>query len=586
MTKDVDVEDFASSQSILLGTLISESVYSVPSLQRNYSWSTEEADDLWTDIAQHISSKDDYYFLGNIIYFATPEGRVVVDGQQRLATTTILLCAARDAIRESVERGAIKPGTDVAVGGDEISLTDHISQITGAIKELGKRGKFRLSLKQKDEERLRWIQTDSERRGRQPHGRGKPKIYRVYNSYREASRDLVSRGQLDELCSITHDLLNGVVVTRTKVPNLLTAYTIFSTTNNRGKDLTLADIVRAELLHRWQNLGGTEEPADLISMLNQFDLLDYEELPQFMRRYWILRNGKKSTPASTSKEVMNAIQSIPTKKALRAFVSEMSESVEAYAEFLEIVSTSPESEIARRLSMFSISGFQQHIPAFVALIHRDEIEESTAEDLLSTIESIYLYHNILEDASPSAVEDMFAVLAHRVYKDGAEEGRQQLIESFEKLTGKLLEKPDWFVWEFSSAQLTDRAASFILRRIEKSRWTKELKFDLYRPRALNLEHILPQVPNPAEWPAEWKEDDQLNQFLSLPGNLTLLAQPLNGHLQNSGFAKKKREGYAKSNLKLTQELLGFKTWDEKTIRSRSRVLAKEAAALWSWDEVA
>jgi uncharacterized protein with ParB-like and HNH nuclease domain len=162
----MDVTDFASSQSIRLGQFIREARYSVPNLQRNFSWSTEEADRLWSDLSAHLKSGNDYYFLGNITFFGDDDGRIVVDGQQRLATTTILLCAARDALHEAFEKGTLARSQEVDLLGDEIELEDHFMEIVQAIREPGKKDRFHLSLKQKDRERLHWIQTPKSGRGK------------------------------------------------------------------------------------------------------------------------------------------------------------------------------------------------------------------------------------------------------------------------------------------------------------------------------------------------------------------------------------------------------------------------------------
>jgi hypothetical protein len=579
----MDVEDYASSQSVLLGTFISESRYSVPSLQRNYSWSTEEAGQLWSDLSLHLASGTGYYFLGNIIFFGRDAGRVVVDGQQRLATATLLLCAARDAIHGAFKDGVLAPSLEVDIHDDEITLEDHLAAITLAVKELGKKDRFRITLKQNDEERLRWIQTLEGKRPKQPHSRGRPKIYRVYSQFLTTAKALANKDDIGQLCALTDLLLNRVVITRTKVPDLLTAYTIFSTVNNRGKDLTLADIVRAEILHRWEKISHSAASTEIEQMLNQFDLLEYDDLPQFMRRYWILRTGEKTSTTETSKQIVDLIQSFTTKKSIKEFVAQMARMVEAYARYIEIQAGYPKGEAERRLAILGLSGFAQHIPAMMAVIDRGELESKSTEELLTTIEAVYLYQNVLLDSSPSDIEDMFAALAHRVYKDGAADGRKELAESFAKIVDKAKQLRGWFVREFAKSQLSDKSAAFVLRRIEKSRWNKELRFDLYRPKSLNLEHILPQSPDSKGWPAKWSDEEVLNPVLWLPGNLTLLAQPLNARLQNAGFGRKKKEGYAKSDVKLTRELLTFTSWDEQSIAKRGRALADEAANLWAWD---
>src|ERR1035441_8051531 len=69
----------------------------VPLNQREYSWELEHVRDLLTDIANSMQKGKDVYFLGTLVLTTTPQGFLeVADGQQRLATTTIMLSAIRD----------------------------------------------------------------------------------------------------------------------------------------------------------------------------------------------------------------------------------------------------------------------------------------------------------------------------------------------------------------------------------------------------------------------------------------------------------------------------------------------------------
>lgn len=89
-------------------------VISVPNYQRNYSWSSSEDDkdgckvcDLWNDLVEKFDDflkdadmEDGEYLLGPMVFVSKDKNIEIVDGQQRLATLTILFCAARDIILE------------------------------------------------------------------------------------------------------------------------------------------------------------------------------------------------------------------------------------------------------------------------------------------------------------------------------------------------------------------------------------------------------------------------------------------------------------------------------------------------------
>src|SRR5207247_405419 len=79
-----------------IGKLIKDGNLAVPPNQREYSWRAEHVTDLYQDLAKAIADEEPDYFLGSIVVAKTNGQMEVFDGQQRLATTVILLAAVRD----------------------------------------------------------------------------------------------------------------------------------------------------------------------------------------------------------------------------------------------------------------------------------------------------------------------------------------------------------------------------------------------------------------------------------------------------------------------------------------------------------
>ena len=80
--------------------LLKSSFYRIPRFQRPYSWDRENVSDFWTDA---LVSDDADYFIGSFVVFKEQSGDklLVVDGQQRLTTITLLLAALRDAFAQN-----------------------------------------------------------------------------------------------------------------------------------------------------------------------------------------------------------------------------------------------------------------------------------------------------------------------------------------------------------------------------------------------------------------------------------------------------------------------------------------------------
>src|SRR5262245_13129547 len=85
----------------------------VPFYQRSYAWKKQQVSELFSDIRRAIEEGKSYYFLGSIVGYSVPDSDLVeiVDGQQRLATTTILLAAIRDqllALKDETSAGTLE----------------------------------------------------------------------------------------------------------------------------------------------------------------------------------------------------------------------------------------------------------------------------------------------------------------------------------------------------------------------------------------------------------------------------------------------------------------------------------------------
>ena len=105
-------------QSIGIATLIQRESLKVLRHQREYSWEAEHVDDLFQDIGDAIADNSSIYFLGTVVLTSSKRGGLrVVDGQQRLATTSILVAAMRDfmssinddEMANSIEQDFLRP---------------------------------------------------------------------------------------------------------------------------------------------------------------------------------------------------------------------------------------------------------------------------------------------------------------------------------------------------------------------------------------------------------------------------------------------------------------------------------------------
>ena len=88
------------------GSLIRSGVkFIIPKYQRDYSWDVEQWDDLWQDIEAMLEEKSDHYMGYLVLQSSNGKDSLIIDGQQRFTTITIIILAAIKAIQKLIEKG-------------------------------------------------------------------------------------------------------------------------------------------------------------------------------------------------------------------------------------------------------------------------------------------------------------------------------------------------------------------------------------------------------------------------------------------------------------------------------------------------
>ncbi len=243
-----------------IGSLLSQNLLRVPPNQREYAWTDLEVEQLFTDIARAIGEDADY-FLGTIVTIPRPSGLLeVVDGQQRLATTAILL----SAIRLYMKR----------IGEDVLEEAISNSFLTGI--DRAKRARVpKVTLNSSDHELFRAIVThagegelpepslDSHRLLLAAYQQAQAHVERVVAPFNPHDHG-------DRLNAWVTFLESRARVVLLKVPDDSDAYRMFETLNDRGLRTSQADLIKNylfgrageridEVQSRWAFMRGTLE---------------------------------------------------------------------------------------------------------------------------------------------------------------------------------------------------------------------------------------------------------------------------------------------------------------------------------------
>lgn len=225
-----------------------DSLYKIPQYQRPYKWENEQVDKLWDDIYEAYENKGENYFLGSVITAKPRDNEKsayidVVDGQQRLTTLMILFCVIRDLYPDINEKNV-----------DEDPFAVDINTIEASISLFGKSARLKLYTHiqhQSDFEQL-ILKGDTLSLKRpykyQVRSDEEPK-YKFINTAVIFREKLGALGQ-DESARLIDYLFNQVKIIRIDCKNREFAIKLFQVLNDRGMDLTAADLIKSFLLEK------------------------------------------------------------------------------------------------------------------------------------------------------------------------------------------------------------------------------------------------------------------------------------------------------------------------------------------------
>lgn len=256
-----------------------DALYKIPQYQRPYKWEDEQVEKLWDDVYESFENEDENYFLGSIITAKPRDNEKsayidVVDGQQRLTTLMIMFCVIRD----------LYPDIN-AEKSDENPFAVDIDTIRASIALYGKSNRLKLFTHrqhQSDFEEL-IIKGDTKELK-------KPYKYQVRSDeeprYKFINTSFIFRKKLEDLGQensekIIDYLFNQVKIIRIDCKNREFAIRLFQVLNDRGMDLTAADLIKSFLLERLYNT--YKNDTDTSKIKEEQFISDWREMEQSIK---------------------------------------------------------------------------------------------------------------------------------------------------------------------------------------------------------------------------------------------------------------------------------------------------------------
>ncbi|MGX5212635.1 DUF262 domain-containing protein [Streptomyces violaceus] len=543
----------------------------VPRVQRPYSWESTETKELWDDLIEFhkrypgntIKSRE--YFMGAIVGQRKndDDGSFVeiLDGQQRLATLTILLSVLRDQLHSENPSGA------------------HKIQI-GSIEKLGSLdgpAKYQLTLNKID--RAYFRQEIQE----YPGGEVKESNIASHILIKKA-KDFFNRKftefASEEKCS-TVDFahrLYGIVTQNLRIvfiesDNWDDVSDIFERLNDRGKGLSTLNLLRNHVIAK--------------SPVNQQDDIEYaweqvyslsnsaSKVDTFLRHVWITYRGDVKKQ-SLFKEIKAVMASPDAPERLRdpfKFSYNLASDAETYKRIL--ASQHEDAGCARWLRAIQTLGATSLLPATLSACD-DWLDVKSQDFLLRALVVTFVRHSIIAGGDSSTLETA-------VYKVARDIRHGCSLEVALGTLRPLLRSDKQIEADFSTLSVPNSKSGYqrhILEELE-NHMSAAVKDPSSQPEkgpsgssVLWIEHIYPQRPG-KKW-ERWKEHEMLVNRI---GNLTLVHNKLNASASNKPFDEKV-DIYRESHVQLNAGLATFRSWTPQSVQRRQVALAKMAPQVW------
>jgi uncharacterized protein with ParB-like and HNH nuclease domain len=579
--------------------------YLVPDYQREYVWNIDNVTQLLDDInSSYSQDKKSEYFIGSIIVCNSDSDnetkKEVIDGQQRLTTLFLILCAFKKLLP------------------DQSQAKSYVNQILKKT-ELKGENKYKLNLQYTETTDL--ITKIAEETINEENLIGSSK--RIYDAY-TCIKDYIKRiGKDDDLIEFLDYLAKKVNLIQIETPSISDALKIFETVNNRGVGLNPMDLLKNLV---FQNIKKEDKNTwrDIKTSWSKFIKLLDKNNQKHLRflRYFLMSNydvkNKKGEEIVREDEIYDWITNKDNKKQCNyendplGFINNINENAEAYINFTKGLDTYGIKNVYLENIKYLSGSFSQH---FILLLAARNFKKESFNFLCKQIETLIFYY-IFTKSQTKELERKFSKWAKEIQIIVNEVNQKDKLNEFivNNLIPEIKTKEKLFevlFKEFNYETLQQYRLKYILAKISKYVDQQKLgekepdSLDNYIKSKIQIEHILPDSPT-EELKLNFESINGIGTYDICKikfGNLTLLEQPINGSIGRDYYNLKK-EAYMKSNILLTKsiaikenvgkntsinrinvELITFTEWTKKSIEERQDMLFKLAKKIWKIEEL-
>lgn len=517
------------SQDKRVDQLLKGNTFFIPRFQRAYSWEPDHVGEFWEDIVANLSET---YFIGSmVVYSGGRQSLAIVDGQQRITTITILLCALREAFKK-LGKIDLSNGLQAFVEQkDRDNKTVYVLQTETSFpflqEEILKSTPADVPLQIGREE-------EAIQKAFEIFGQNLDKAVAEFLANREQTKDDNTTDATEWLCKVRDTVfdLNVILVSLESEDD---AYLIFETLNTRGKDLALADLLRNHFSKYLNPKNGVD-----VSKIKWNLVLDtigsapmQLDPDKFIVHSWQSRFDFV-TKAKVFPKIKSTIKSKNANSHLDRFVSD----AECWRSVFDtdFMWSLAEKDAARSLAAMRIFKVEQPTPGVLSLVraYRDNvIKYKSLRNALEAIEKFHFSFNaITSSRSSGGISGMYASFGRKIYQaEDSNVAGVAISELIQKLRDREAATSE-FDAGFGQIMHTKRHAAqkTLVKYILKKVAIHEGQPHIGETDDLTIEHLVPQANIGTGF-----EESTVGQL----GNLILVDTDTNNLLSAKSFEEKK-----------------------------------------------
>ncbi len=536
----------------------------IPVYQRTYSWTECECRQLWDDILR--TGKDDQidaHFVGSIVYIeesvfhvAMQPPLLVIDGQQRLTTTMLIL--------EALARHL---GNEEPVDGFTArKLREYY--LVNPLEENDRR--FKLVLTQTDKASLHAL---VEQKPLPPE-----ESLRVAENFEFFEKQIVALG--GDVAPLCRGLAKLMIVDIALSRDQDNPQLIFESMNSTGRELSQADLIRNFVL---MDLEPAQQTRLYKDQWRPMELAFGQEaygthFDGFMRHYLTFKTGEIPKLGNVY-DAFKAHAREPQMEqgGIEALVADIRQFAGYYCSMA--LEPNPAGRLGEAFRDLRELRVDVAYPFLLEMYHDHSSGKLSENDLYQAVRLLeaYVFRRAVCSIPTNSLNKTFATFGRHLKKDRYLESIKAhflLMPSYRRFP-----KDDEFKHDLQTRDVYNfRNNSYLLRRLENHERKERVSIGEY-----TVEHIMPQNKDlSAQWQSDLGPDWQQihEKYLHTLGNLTLTRY--NSEYSDRPFAEKRamEGGFKVSPLKLNEGIGTLEQWDERAIKARAEFLASRASEVW------